>query len=567
MAMAGAPAGLPWFSLPAGLWRDTMSAIERLERLERMALMAQDLRRMIRKELAKTQRQVDEIERSISEGEDRCRAFENWDGKQPDTWLKAGKAWRKPTQDDCGKMVRVTMQLGVDPAKLPEAELLGFTREGEPIIKGTKGEGVCWSYAWIECYKSEPIDTDGKGYISVQVDGIKIGKPPILAAQKFHAFVNQVAKQIQDGLANKAEQADPLIDGQTSHCTEVLPERKKPGQADLVIDQESFLKPEPGTVVEDKWRPQVGEWVRIKKCDPTCCWCGFGMDYLDGQIRQIEELTTDGTGIVVDCFWLCGMCIYPWEPREGEKVQVINADRVYEVEGFDRITKMVFCVGRSLGIELRLLKPYIEPEKPAEDPQPELEQWTPKCGDWVRITKPESTSRYGNGYEWVKEIDHLDGEVHEVTRIIQCDTHKPGYQVREIDGSAYCLDPSWLSLAEKPEPVKCQACGLDTSGGTWCSAQKPGCPMPAHPPVVEGEEQPAKAPSCVTWYRDPTHADLANGPIEVEVCDAQTGDDHWETRTLLAICPPNIWSRYVTAYPDCTESTQTWRFARIKVEG
>lgn len=31
------------------------------------------------------------------------------------------------------------------------------------------------------------------------------------------------------------------------------------------------------------------------------------------------------------------------------------------------------------------------------------------------------------------------------------------------------------------QPVECQACGLDISGSTWCSAQKPGCPMPDRP--------------------------------------------------------------------------------------
>lgn len=37
------------------------------------------------------------------------------------------------------------------------------------------------------------------------------------------------------------------------------------------------------------------------------------------------------------------------------------------------------------------------------------------------------------------------------------------------------------SSKPKTNPVECQACGLDTSGATWCSAQKPGCPMPDRP--------------------------------------------------------------------------------------
>lgn len=52
-------------------------------------------------------------------------------------------------------------------------------------------------------------------------------------------------------------------------------------------------------------------------------------------------------------------------------------------------------------------------------------------------------------------------------------------------------DARQVLRAERPKPCPvpdrpssiCPACKLDTEGSTWCSAQKPGCPMPASPPI------------------------------------------------------------------------------------
>lgn len=347
---------------------------QRLEKLHGISKKARKLAKLINDECDQLSREILKQEEFAQECESRA-TNQTWDGKQPDFWYERGRIWRKATKADIGKDIIVGMFPHVSPLLNQErvAKLEHITTFGEFTTKDTKENSIIhWQVGWIVSDHEEMQDYRAGKLVSV------------VLADKF-----RVTKQQKQSVT---EQPDPLIDGQTSHCTEVLPERKKPGQADLVIDQESFLKPEPGTVAEDKWRP-----------------------------------------------------------KEGEKVQVINTDRVYEVEGFDKISKMVFVKGRSHGIELRLLKPYIEPKKQAEGPQPE------------------------------------------------------------------------------PEP--------------------------------------AKAPSCVTWYRDPVASDLANGPIDVEVCDAQTGDDHWEPRKLLAILPANIPHRYVTVSPSDMEISHTWRFARIKIGG
>jgi hypothetical protein len=45
----------------------------------------------------------------------------------------------------------------------------------------------------------------------------------------------------------------------------------------------------------------------------------------------------------------------------------------------------------------------------------------------------------------------------------------------------YCLSER-PELVQTTTPTHCPVCKLDLRGSTWCSLQKPGCPMPATPP-------------------------------------------------------------------------------------
>jgi hypothetical protein len=46
-----------------------------------------------------------------------------------------------------------------------------------------------------------------------------------------------------------------------------------------------------------------------------------------------------------------------------------------------------------------------------------------------------------------------------------------------------------MSGAPKTTTTHCPVCALELRGSTWCSLQKPGCPMPAAPPgdVLDAE--------------------------------------------------------------------------------
>lgn len=210
----------------AGLWGTYKESSELLE--------------LVIREREDAERQVAAIEMSIAEGERRCEdigQMVTWDGKQPDTWLKAGKAWRKPNDKDIGKLVRVTNQLGVNPEKLPEAELTGFVKHtpGEPsdiITRGTKGEGVCWPYAWIESFESDSIDTDGKCYVSVQVDGVEMGTPPSNPDSTLKAFSAHGAKV---GLADGLVQAWTPDKDNPAKFKPLIEKFREPTLADVVF--------------------------------------------------------------------------------------------------------------------------------------------------------------------------------------------------------------------------------------------------------------------------------------------------------------------------------------------
>ena len=63
-------------------------------------------------------------------------------------------------------------------------------------------------------------------------------------------------------------------------------------------------------------------------------------------------------------------------------------------------------------------------------------------------------------------------------------------------------------------------------------------------------------------YREPTYADLANGPIEVEVCDDK---EYWTNRILYVVLHENVKMRFVAGLPNLKGDTHTWKHARIKV--
>lgn len=464
---------------------------KKLERMEKIVRDAIRLKDAIKSEVDAI---MEEIDAEINSPKKAKPVF--WDGKQPHYWSDNGRYFRKATKCDIGKNV-IVCSWG-DPNPLHNLEnislLEAITQFDDFTVRSTNRSRLChFPLAWVECHHLDATFED--------VPHICVFANNILAKQ-----------------ADKPEQADPLI------------------------DEESFLQPEPGTVAEEKWSPRIGDWVRIKKCVSACCWVGIGMDYLDGQIRQVEKLTPVGQGIVVDGFYLCENSIAPWEPREGEKVEQIvsNRHRVYKVDGFDRITKMVFCVGRSHGIELRLLKPYIEQPAQQSDHIADAKKKVPPAGYRLLDKSAKVEPRKAGDLYWSCSIDDW-------------------VELAEL-AVEYANRDDWPACRKIEDPVEEPAPEsqgyFDDVEGVWIEEADP---------YAGRKIEQAKAPE--PQYREPTQADLANGPVDVEVCDATDCDTNWEKRQLYAILPQQIIFCYICQSPFMKGSVEFWKHARIKVEG
>lgn len=109
-------------------------------------------------------------------------------------------------------------------------------------------------------------------------------------------------------------------------------------------------------------------------------------------------------------------------------------------------------------------------------------------------------------------------------------------------------DPSETSNSSTVKPGY-----FDDIDGVWVDEPNP----------FEGRKiEPAKKPE----YREPTAADLADGPIEVEVSDDKTDETNWEKRMLYAVLPVKCMFHFVVGSPGVDEFTQNWKYARIKVD-
>jgi len=197
-----------------------------------------------------------------------------------------------------------------------------------------------------------------------------------------------------------------------------------------------------------------------------------------------------------------------------------------------------------------------------------LKPWKPRCGDWVKINKPPSGEDIAVArWYWTAGLEHLDGETHQVTRISS--GVNEGYQVQEIDGSGMWLSLGWLEPAEaSADHIPDANEMVNSSEASNSSTSKPGYfddvegVWVDEPNPFDGRKiEPVKEPE----YREPTYADLANGPIEVEVCDDKTYETNWKKRMLYAVLPKCCAFPFFVANTSDQLYTNSYRHARIKV--
>ena len=146
------------------------------------------------------------------------------------------------------------------------------------------------------------------------------------------------------------------------------------------------------------------------------------------------------------------------------------------------------------------------PPKQAEAP------WTPKVGDWVKVTKPVDCAP-ANKIWWVEAMDRFDGQVMQVTSVCAQNS-----SVNLDNQFAWEFDFAWLAPATDPRFK----------------------PAPKH--------------------RTPTAEDLKNGPIECEVrdCDIQA----WRKAKLKTIYLGAAYEFQVQKHKSLREK----RYAQCRIE-
>jgi hypothetical protein len=147
------------------------------------------------------------------------------------------------------------------------------------------------------------------------------------------------------------------------------------------------------------------------------------------------------------------------------------------------------------------------PAKQAEAP------WTPKVGDWVKVTKPVDCAP-AHEIWWVEEMNIFDGKVMRVTSVCE---QAP---MAKLDSQfAWEFDFAWLAPAEDPR----------------------------------GQ------PATTKQYRDPTKDDLKNGPI---ACEYREHDGAtWKNGFLVGIIDAEYPFHIVSENDD-----GHWELCRIEVK-
>lgn len=157
------------------------------------------------------------------------------------------------------------------------------------------------------------------------------------------------------------------------------------------------------------------------------------------------------------------------------------------------------------------------------------------AGRWEELG--EHNIDQANAQSWAA-IRQIPSTVVESQELLRSKANEP-----EVHGHPGHVEGAWVEEASKePETTaRYDSDGRDVTelAGLW----------------TEGDTQ----------YREPTYADLANGPIEVEVCYDNTLETSWGKRMLYAVLPENVILRFVCEDPDVPESIYRWKHARVKV--
>ena len=257
------------------------------------------------------------------------------------------------------------------------------------------------------------------------------------------------------------------------------------------------------------WTPMLGDVVRLKTDGP---------ERLPLIVRSVE---TQSHGDFALCVSECGKRISWADPGALELVN--RPDPQADI--------LRLAIAKAVADELRgswanrLTEPAKRqtladglvgvwvPAKQAEAP------WTPKVGDWVKVTKPVDCTP-AHKIWWVKHMDEFDGQVMKVTSV------NPQSPWANLDGLSWDFDFAWLALAADP---RFKLAPLNTEWLQKMAELESGKCLSVGGLAVDLGLY--KAPNAK--HREPTRADLAKGPIECEYRDNDS--EQWRSGFLVYI--------------------------------
>lgn len=245
-----------------------------------------------------------------------------------------------------------------------------------------------------------------------------------------------------------------------------------------------------------------------------------------------------------------------WQPTPNEWVRLPNHTvrqyKSYEIHGTKKYYRFE---GFKCRFELGSLKP-----------------WTPKVGEFVKVIREYSMNRGligivkrddgKNGFPYFVETDRGTGSFSsECLEPAEPATDHIADADKKVPPAGYRL----LDKSAKVEPRKIGDLFLSCSVRDWMELDEFSVEYANRDdwPACRKIEQPAKAPE--PQYREPTYADLANGPIEVEVCDDEAHETNWVERILYAVLPAHVRVRFVCEWKREDGSVHRWKHARLKV--
>jgi hypothetical protein len=355
-------------------------------------------------------------------------------------------------------------------------------------------------------------------------------------------------------------------------------EKQKPGPNEVFPNEIQGVWVEPQQPTE--WIPKIGDKVRVVRTGRVGVNGKFGIIVDLPGYEYAVRMESEG-------FTLCNLKADDLELIEAANPSETPKSSTVKPGYFDDIDEV-----------------WVDEPNPFDGRKIEAKptEWIPKVGDKVRVNWPGRDGDNevgvivnGDAGEYAVRLD-LDNLISSNLKARHLELIEAAQAPADhIADANKMVNPSETPNSSIPDPLNCvgevcdpakpigvTCCPLAIPDG-WRELEPHEIPMPgdlqewggawkertsvsnheyeSHQIFHLRKIETAKEPE----YREPTYADLANGPIEVEVNDDERDECAWVKRMLYAVLPAHVRIRFVCNWPRETGSIHRWNYARIKV--